>query len=96
MLREVGNIWPDAFPPATRPFLDAFVTMVILTAQYLSAQKKIECWGAWTVVNVTNVILYISAGLIFMPIVSASYLVLAFFGFSSWKKQIKSQEDVNN
>lgn len=96
MLREVGHIWPDAFPPATRPFLDAFVTMVILTAQYLSAQKKIECWGAWTVVNVTNVILYISAGLIFMPIVSASYLVLAFFGFSSWKKQIKSQEDVNN
>jgi len=91
ILQEIGQIWPDAFPPAKIPFLDAFVTMAILTAQFLSARKKIECWVAWTIVNTTNIVLYILAGLVFMPIVSACYLVLAFFGFSSWRKQMKEQ-----
>lgn len=90
-MQQSGIIWPEAFPPATRPFLDAFVTMMILTAQYLSAQKKMECWFAWTAVNTTNIILYILAGLVFMPIVSACYLVLAYFGVTSWRKQMKEQ-----
>ena len=79
------------FRPAARPFLDAFVTMMILTAQYLSALKKMECWAAWIAVNTTNIILYILAGLFFMPLVSACYLVLAFFGIKSWRKQMKEQ-----
>ena len=57
----------------------------------LSAQKKMECWFAWTVVNTTNIILYILAGLVFMPVVSACYLVLAYFGYNSWRKQMKEQ-----
>ena len=90
-MQETSVLWPDAFPPAKLPFLDAFVVMMIFTAQYLSAQKKIECWFAWTVVNTTNIILYILAGLVFMPMVSACYLVLAWFGYSSWRKQMKEQ-----
>ena len=90
-LQEASVIWPGAFPPANRPFLDAFVMMMILTAQYLSAQKKMECWFAWTVVNTTNIVLNILAGLVFMPVVSACYLVLAWFGFKSWRKLEKEQ-----
>lgn len=90
-MQQAGILWPESFPPATRPFLDALVTMMILTAQYLSAQKKMECWFAWTAVNLTNIILYILAGLAFMPIVSACYLVLAYFGVTSWRKQMKEQ-----
>lgn len=90
-MTQVSLFWPDAFPPANQPYLDAFVTVTILTAQYLSAQKKFECWMAWLVVNTTNIILYILAGLVFMPIVSACYLVLAFFGIASWRKIMKEQ-----
>ena len=50
-----------------------------------------ECWFAWTVVNTTNIVLYILAGLVFMPVVSACYLVLAYFGFKSWRKLEKEQ-----
>jgi nicotinamide mononucleotide transporter len=77
---------------ARQPYLDAFVTSFILLAQYLSAQKKLDCWGCWMVVNTTNIILYIRAGLAFMPIVAAGYIILAFFGFAMWKKQYKEQE----
>lgn len=86
-LSKVNLLWPD-FPEARQPFLDAFVTAMILVAQYLSAQKKIECWAVWVIVNITNGILYIKVGLVFMPVVCAAYLVLAFMGFFMWKKKM--------
>lgn len=93
-LSKLDLIWPDLFPMARQPFLDAFVTAFILLAQYLSAQKKLDCWGAWLIVNVTNITLYVKAGLAFMPIVSAGYLILAFFGFAMWRKQMAGQERI--
>lgn len=86
-LSKLNVYWPDLFPMARQPYLDAFVTSFILLAQYLSAQKKLDCWACWFVVNVMNGVLYILAGLAFMPIVAVGYLVLAFFGFSMWRKQ---------
>jgi len=87
VLTYIDDLFPAIFSQAQRPFLDAFVTMAILTAQYLSAQKKLECWAAWFTVNVTNITLFILAGMVFLPMVSAGYLVLAFFGFTMWRKQ---------
>lgn len=89
-LTYLDNLFPSIFSEAKRPFLDAFVTVTILTAQYLSAQKKLECWAAWFTVNVTNVTLYILAGMVFLPMVSAGYLVLAFFGFTMWRKSYEN------
>jgi nicotinamide mononucleotide transporter len=91
LLTYLDNLWPEVFSEAQKPYLDAFVTITILTAQYLSAQKRLECWAAWFTVNVTNIILYILAGLAFMPLVSAGYLVLALFGFSMWRTEMKKQ-----
>ncbi len=89
LLTYIDDIFPGVFREAQRPFLDAFVTVTILTAQYLSAQKKLECWAAWFTVNITNITLYILAGLVFLPMVSAGYLILAFFGFAMWRRQLK-------
>lgn len=89
-LRNIHSFIPE-FPQARQPYLDAFVTSFILLAQYLSAQKKLDCWGAWLVVNITNSVLYISAGLVFMPLVCLGYLILAFLGFSMWRKKMKEE-----
>ena len=86
ILTTLDNIMPAIFSEARKPFLDAFVTGAILTAQYLSAQKKLDCWAVWFVVNITNITLYLLAGLAFLPMVSAGYLILAFMGFAMWKK----------
>ena len=75
-----------------KTLLDGFVTGAIVLAQQLSAKKKLDCWGAWLVVNITNIVLYVRAGLTFMPLVSATYLILAFFGFAMWRKQMREQE----
>ncbi len=89
VLTRLDTLFPSVFSQATRPYLDAFVTVTILTAQYLSAQKKLDCWGAWFIVNITNVTLYILAGMAFLPMVSAAYLILAIFGFTTWRREWK-------
>lgn len=91
-LTYLDNIFPSVFSEAKKPFLDAFVTGAILTAQYLSAQKKLDCWGVWFIVNITNITLYMLAGLAFLPMVSAGYLILAFMGFAMWKKMWKENK----
>lgn len=90
-MQQTNALWPDIFVPATRPYLDASVVTLTLLAQYLSAQKFLECWWCWLVVNATNIILYLLAGMVFMPCVSACYLVMATMGLISWSKKMKEQ-----
>ncbi|MCL2097337.1 MAG: nicotinamide riboside transporter PnuC [Bacteroidales bacterium] len=84
------NCWmPWPVVPSSLPYLDAFVVMTVLTAQWLSAQKKLDCWAAWMTVNLTNVTLYTLRGLVFMPFLSATYIVMAFFGARIWYRKYK-------
>lgn len=72
-----------------QPVLDAVCTSLILLAPWLSAQKKWECWIVWLIVNVTNLVLYLKAGLSFMPIVAGLYLINGVWSLISWKKSAK-------
>ena len=74
------------------PYLDACVTSLILLAQLLSALKKWDCWIAWLVVNVTQIILHIKVGHVFMPIVCALYLINGIWSLYSWVKTYKKGE----
>jgi len=74
------------FPADPHPYLDSCVTVLILLAQFLSAQKKWDCWVAWLIVNVTQMALHISVGNIFMPIVSGLYLINGIISLRNWGK----------
>jgi len=86
----VGAVWGwllnRLFPADPHPFLDSCVTVLILLAQFLSAQKKWDCWIAWLLVNVTQLMLHISVGNVFMPIVSALYLINGVISLRNWSK----------
>lgn len=74
------------FPADPHPYLDSCVTVLILMAQLLSAMKKWDCWIAWLLVNITQIILHVSVGHVFMPIVCALYLANGIWSLVSWKK----------
>ena len=80
------------FPADPHPYLDSCVTILILVAQFLSAQKKWDCWVAWIVVNITQLILHLSVGNIFMPIVSALYLVNGIVSLRRWGRLYRDGE----
>jgi nicotinamide mononucleotide transporter len=90
-MSQLSTWMPWVFKPAQLPYIDALVMMSILTAQLLAAQKKLDTWGAWTIVNITNITLYLLRGLVFMPFVSAAYMVMAVFGFKIWYKKYKNE-----
>ena len=84
-----GWLLDRLFPADPHPYLDSCVTVLILMAQFLSAQKKWDCWVAWIIVNITQLILHLSVGNIFMPIVSALYLVNSIVSLYNWEKMYK-------
>lgn len=81
-----GWILDSLFPADPHPYLDCTVTVLILMAQLLSALKKWDCWIAWLLVNVSQLILHISVGNVFMPIVSGLYLVNGIWSLVTWIK----------
>lgn len=74
------------FPDDPHPYLDTGVTVLILYAQLLSALKKWDCWPAWIVVNIAQIVLHISVGNIFMPIVCGLYLINGVWSLFTWWK----------
>jgi len=84
----VAGLWgwclDSLFPGDPHPYLDSCVTVLILLAQLLSAMKKWDCWIAWLIVNITQIILHLSVGNTFMPIVCALYLVNGIWSLSTW------------
>ena len=87
-----GWILKTLFPADPHPFLDTVVTVLILTAQLLSSMKKWDCWVAWLVVNITQIILHISVGHVFMPIVCSLYLANGVWSLVSWYKLYSKNE----
>ena len=87
-----GWILNRLFPQDPHPFLDSFVTVLILMAQLLSSLKKWDCWIAWILVNITQIALHLSVGHVFMPIVCFLYLVNGIWSMVSWNKLYKNNE----
>lgn len=87
-----GWLLDTLFPSDPHPYLDSCVTVLILMAQFLSALKKWDCWIAWMIVNIAQIILHISVGHVFMPIVCALYLINGIWSLITWNKLYKNNE----
>ena len=92
----VAGVWgwllDSLFPADPHPYLDSCVTVLILVAQLLSALKKWDCWIAWLLVNITQIILHLSVGHVFMPIVCGLYLANGLWSLATWVRLYKNNE----
>lgn len=75
-----------AFTDSTVPVADAFTTAVAIVGMYLMAEKKVENWMAWLVVDVVSVGLYAYKGLYVSAVQFAVFTALAWWGWVSWKR----------
>ena len=92
----IAGVWgwllDSLFPNDPHPYLDSCVTVLILVAQLLSALKKWDCWMAWLLVNITQIILHLSVGHVFMPIVCGLYLANGLWSLATWVRLYKKNE----
>ena len=76
---------------AKSPYIDAITTVAALLATWMVAQKLLENWLYWIVINFVSVGLYLSRDLILTAILFVGYLGLAAFGYRTWRHQWQQQ-----
>lgn len=75
---------------ASYPYVDSFVMVSSIIATILLAQKKIETWYLWIVVDIVCVFLFFKKGIAFLALEYFVFLGLATYGFLNWKKQLNN------
>jgi nicotinamide mononucleotide transporter len=70
------------------PLGDAFTTAVSIVAMWMLAQKYLEQWLLWVVVNIVSTALYFWKGLYPTGILFIVYVIVAVLGYFRWKKEM--------
>lgn len=86
----IGYIF-SKYTQAALPFVDAFTTVFSLYATWMVAQKVLENWLYWIVIDLVSSFLYISRELYLSGLLFITYTILAIFGYFSWKKSFDKQ-----
>ncbi len=74
------------FTDSTVPAGDAFTTALSIVAMWMLAQKYLEQWMVWIVVNIVSTILYFWKGLYPTGILFIVYVIVAVLGYFRWRK----------
>jgi nicotinamide mononucleotide transporter len=75
---------------AAAPYVDGFILVASLVAQWLTARKHIESWWFWIAVDLVAIPLYASRGLYFFAVLYAAFLILCFAGLREWRQSMNA------
>jgi nicotinamide mononucleotide transporter len=99
-MSQIHEWLPRLFPEAAAlPLLDAVTTVMSFTAMALMAQKRIESWIYWIVVDVVAIGLYYVKDVRFLSVLYVILLGIAINGWRYWHRayqatRLSSQEAV--
>ncbi|MGM9870135.1 MAG: nicotinamide riboside transporter PnuC [Sodaliphilus sp.] len=79
------------FTDSTVPVLDAFTTSLSIIAYWALAQKWVEQWLLWLVVDAICTGLYVYKGIPFSAALYGFYTVMAVLGYRNWLRLMKRQ-----
>jgi nicotinamide mononucleotide transporter len=68
------------------PWWDAFPTAFSLVGQYLLAQKRLENWAVWIIVNIVATGLFAWKGLWLTTLLYLAFIALSAVGWRTWAK----------
>ena len=74
---------------AQQPYLDAFILVASIVAQYMIAKKKIENWIIWIVVDIVATITYAKINAMFTSVLYGILILNAVYGLYLWAKMYK-------
>jgi nicotinamide mononucleotide transporter len=81
----------DTFTAQQSPFVDATIFVFSLIATYMTAQKTLENWIYWIVIDAVAVGLFYSKDLYLTSVLYVFYTVLAVIGWMRWRTEINSK-----
>ena len=78
----------STFTDSPVPLGDAFTTSLSIVAMWMLAQKYLEQWLLWIVINLVSTALYFWKGLYFTGILFIVYVIVAILGYFRWRKEM--------
>jgi nicotinamide mononucleotide transporter len=91
LISKIHLFLPQFFlTPSSYPYTDSFVMVLSIFATILLAQKKIETWYLWILVDLICVFLFFRKGIVFLSLEYLLFLGLATYGLMNWKKQVSN------
>ena len=85
----VGYIF-DVQMHSSKPYLDAFTTVFAMMATLMVAQKILENWLIWILIDALSIYLYLHKSLYFTAFLFVIYIIIAVYGYLSWKKRLQT------
>ena len=76
----------DTYTDANFAYLDTFVMVFSVIATWMLANKILENWLYWMVIDSTAIVLYWKSGYLATIILFILYVILAFYAYYSWWK----------
>ncbi len=80
---------------AVMPYLDSFTTWGAVLTTYMVANKILENWLYWLVIDTIAIYLYVDRELYLTALLMVIYVVLAVFGFKMWLKTYNDNKQQN-
>lgn len=80
------------YSSASRPFVDSLVTWGSILATWMVAQKLLENWLYWIVIDSISLWLYLDRGLYLTAGLFMAYLVIVVFGYLQWRRHYREQD----
>lgn len=74
------------YTEARLPYLDASVMIFSILATWMLAHKIHETWLYWIIIDIAAIVLYWSTGYYVTIILFMVYVILAIYGYISWRK----------
>lgn len=71
---------------ADLPYLDGLTTSFSLIATWMTAQKYLQSWIYWIVIDVVCIGIYTYKGIDAFAVLFAIYTILAIWGYRKWRK----------
>jgi nicotinamide mononucleotide transporter len=97
LVKNVHLLLPQLFDLAAAfPFVDTFIAVASITASILLAERFIENWRIWIIVDIICVFVYASKNIIFISFEYFVFCLLACFAFFSWLKSMKHKANASS
>jgi len=91
-ISNLNTLFPSVFTkPAAYPYFDAYTTILSIVATVWMAQRIIESWVLWVLVDIVAIVLYFLKGIKLVSVEYIVFLLMSIYGFIAWVKEYKEE-----
>lgn len=77
------------YTEAASTYIDSFTTVFAVIATFMTAQRLLENWIYWIIIDTVSIYLYFDRGGYLFALLFIVYTVIAIYGFINWRKNYR-------